>query len=117
MVTLAAVYQWQGIVLIALAGIPWAVTQWVPFAIVGYEISSLGLTGVRDEDNSDESDSGAIMGVHNMAISLPQVLSGLVSSLTYKIAETGGSEVPTAWVLASSGIAAFVASFLARRML
>lgn len=115
--TLAAVYQWQGIVLIALAGIPWAVTQWVPFAIVGYEISSLGLTGVRDEDNSDKSDSGAIMGVHNMAISLPQVLSGLVSSLTYKIAETAGSEVPTAWVLASSGIAAFVASFLARRML
>ena len=120
--TLAAVYQWQGIVLIAAAGIPWAVTQWVPFAIVGYETSRLGLTpsggdgeGGEGEDEVD-SQSGAILGVHNLAISLPQVLSGLVSSGTYKIAEVAGSEVPTAWVLASSGIAAFVASWLASRM-
>ncbi|CAK3924625.1 MFS general substrate transporter [Lecanosticta acicola] len=114
LLTLAAAYQWQGIILIALAGVPWAVTQWVPFAIVGYETSKLGLTG---DDEGDASGSGAIMGVHNMAISLPQVLSGLVSSLTYLVAEKAGSEVPTAWVLASSGVAAFVAAGLARRML
>lgn len=124
--TLAVAYQWQGIVLVGLAGIPWAVTQWVPFAIVGYETSRLGLTP-RDEDSAqddnddgdddEDSKSGAILGVHNMAISLPQVLSGLVSSGTYKIAEVAGSEVPTAWVLASSGLAAFIASFLASRLL
>ncbi|EME44775.1 hypothetical protein DOTSEDRAFT_152804 [Dothistroma septosporum NZE10] len=120
--TLAVVYQWQGIVLVAVAGIPWVVTQWVPFAVVGYETSRLGLTpqdddgeGGQGEDETD-SQSGAILGVHNLAISLPQVLSGLVSSGTYKIAEVAGSGVPTAWVLASSGIAAFVASWLASRM-
>ncbi|KAF2771122.1 MFS general substrate transporter [Teratosphaeria nubilosa] len=116
--TLAAAYQWQGIVLIAAAGLPWAVTQWVPFAIVGYETSRLGLTESRaDEDEGVDSQAGVILGVHNMAISLPQVLSGLVSSGTYKIAEVAGSQVPTAWVLASSGVVAFVASFLARRLL
>lgn len=112
--TLAAAYQWQGTVLVAIAGLPWAVTQWVPWAVIGYETSKLGLSG---QDESEDSKSGAILGVHNMAISLPQVLSGAVSSATYKIAEEAGSQVPTAWVLASSGIAAFVASFLARRML
>ncbi|KAI5361760.1 Putative MFS transporter superfamily [Septoria linicola] len=112
--TLAAAYQWQGTVLVAIAGLPWAVTQWVPWAVIGYETSKLGLSG---QDQSEDSKSGAILGVHNMAISLPQVLSGAVSSATYKIAEEAGSQVPTAWVLASSGIAAFVASFLARRML
>ena len=114
-----------------VAGIPWAVTQWVPFAVVGYETSRLGLTprdedageegggveGVDEEQGEEESQSGAILGVHNLAISLPQVVSGLVSSGTYKIAEVAGSEVPTAWVLASSGLAAFVASWLASRML
>lgn len=77
--TLAAAYQWQGIVLIAAAGIPWAVTQWAPFAIVGYEVSRLGLTGTEEEDGENESadnEAGAILGVHNMAISLPQVISG-----------------------------------------
>lgn len=111
---LAAVYQWQGIVLIALSGLPWAVTQWVPWAIVGYETSRLGLSGSEDGEEAADSQSGAILGVHNMAISLPQVLSGVVSTVTYKIAESAGSEVPTAWVLAISGVAALVASYLAR---
>lgn len=103
-------------------------TQWVPFAIVGYETSRLGLVpsaeredgedGQRGRDDEEEdSRSGATLGVHNLAISLPQVLSGLVSSGTYKIAEVAKSEVPTAWVLASSGVAAFVASWLAAKML
>lgn len=109
--TPAVSYQWQGTILIALAGLPWAVTQWVPWAVIGFETSKFGLA--EGEDNQ----SGAILGVHNMAISLPQVLSGAVSSVTYKIAEAAGSEVPTAWVLASSGVAACVASLLAGRML
>ncbi|PIA92034.1 General alpha-glucoside permease [Cercospora beticola] len=115
--TLAAAYQWQGTVLIAVAGLPWAVTQWVPWAVIGYETSRLGLTGSRGGDESGDSQSGAILGVHNMAISLPQVLAGAIASAMYKIAESAGSQVPTAWVLASGGLAAFVASFLCRKML
>lgn len=67
-------------------------------------------------DDTWNNQSGAILGVHNIAISLPQVISGLVSSVTYRIAEGAGSEVPTAWVLASSGFAAFGAAILAGRM-
>ncbi|KXT00756.1 hypothetical protein AC578_2931 [Pseudocercospora eumusae] len=107
--TLAAAYQWQGIVLVGAAGIPWAVTQWVPFAIIGFEVSRLTREG---EGNK----AGAILGVHNMAISLPQVFAGLVASGVYRAVEEVGSK-PTAWVLAISGLAAFVAAFLARRML
>ncbi|KXT08239.1 hypothetical protein AC579_79 [Pseudocercospora musae] len=107
---LAAAYQWQGIVLVGFAGVPWAVTQWVPFAIIGFEVSRLNRQG---EGNK----AGAILGVHNMAISLPQVFAGLVASGVYRAVEEVGSQVPTAWVLAISGLSAFVAAFLARRML
>lgn len=70
----------------------------------------------EEEEGRKENQSGAILGVHNIAISLPQVISGLVSSVTYRIAEGAGSQVPTAWVLASSGFAAFGAAVLAGRM-
>lgn len=115
--TLVTAYAWQGIVLIAVAGIPWAVTQWVPWAFIGYETARLGLTTAGADEQSGEAHSGAILGIHNMAISLPQVISGVVSIVSYRIAEAAGSEVPTAWVLATSGLAAFVAGFLASRML
>jgi solute carrier family 45, member 1/2/4 len=117
--TLGAAYEWQGITLIALAGLPWAVTQWAPWALIGYETSRKGHSAADDEGEENEeeeeaadSHAGAILGVHNMAISLPQVVSGAVSSATYKVAEKAGSGVPTAWVLAISGVAAFVAVFL-----
>lgn len=85
--------------------------------MIGYETSRLGLTGSESNDERVDAQSGAILGIHNMAISLPQVVSGGISIVTYGIAEAAGSEVPTAWVLASSGLAAFVAGFLASRML
>lgn len=103
--------------------------------MIGFETAKLGFASTNhhnrnhededDEDDEEEDDeeeggkdnqSGAILGVHNIAISLPQVISGLVSSVTYRIAEGAGSQVPTAWVLASSGFAAFVAAVLAGRM-
>lgn len=100
--------------------------------MIGFETAKLGFASTNhhnhnhgdDEDYDDDdgeeggkdNQSGAILGVHNIAISLPQVISGLVSSVTYRIAEGAGSHVPTAWVLASSGFAAFGAAVLAGRM-
>lgn len=106
--------------------------------MIGFETAKLGFASTNhhnhnrnnhheddEDDDHDEEDeeegrkdnqSGAILGVHNIAISLPQVISGLVSSVTYRIAEGAGSQVPTAWVLASSGFAAFGAAVLAGRM-
>lgn len=98
--------------------------------MIGFETAKLGFASTNhhnhnhdDEDDEEEEEeegkgnqSGAILGVHNIAISLPQVISGLVSSVTYRIAEGAGSQVPTAWVLASSGFAAFGAAVLAGRM-
>lgn len=105
--------------------------------MIGFETAKLGFASNstnhcnnhnhhEDDDDDDDDDeeeeggkdnqSGAILGVHNIAISLPQVISGLVSSVTYRIAEGAGSQVPTAWVLASSGFAAFGAAVLAGRM-
>lgn len=101
--------------------------------MIGFETAKLGFASTNhhnhnhnhdddgEEENEEEEEgkdnqSGAILGVHNIAISLPQVISGLVSSVTYRIAEGAGSQVPTAWVLASGGFAAFGAAVLAGRM-
>lgn len=98
--------------------------------MIGFETAKLGFASTNhhnhnhnpdddeedDEEEGKDNQSGAILGVHNIAISLPQVISGLVSSVTYRIAEGAGSQVPTAWVLASSGFAAFGAAVLAGRM-
>lgn len=55
------------LVLLALVGATWAVTMWVPFALINTELAELGSTGV----------AGA-QGLHNMAVSLPQVASALL---------------------------------------
>ncbi|KAK4955261.1 hypothetical protein LTR10_007456 [Elasticomyces elasticus] len=104
----------QGTILIALLGAPWAITQWVPFAILGNEIAFLQQQAV--EQCQDELQSGVLLGVHNMAISAPQVIAGVTSSLIYTIAESADSRVPTAWILSIGSLAAFGASRLAYRL-
>ncbi|TLD04534.1 uncharacterized protein PgNI_11885 [Pyricularia grisea] len=55
--------------LVALVGATWAVTMWIPFALINRELatSRVGVAGVH--------------GLHNMAISLPQLASGLICAV------------------------------------
>ena len=55
------------IILVALAGFDWSLTQWAPFALINEYLLE------------DELDAGIIMGLHNVAISLPQILSALLT--------------------------------------
>jgi solute carrier family 45 protein 1/2/4 len=94
----------QGVLLIALLGVPWAVTQWVPLAIIGCEVA---------DARHEEMRVGTVLGIHNVAISAPQILAGLMATIVYVAADAAGSRVPTAWVLAFGGCAAVYASRLA----
>lgn len=51
--------------LVALVGATWAVTMWIPFALINRELatSRVGMAGIH--------------GLHNVAISLPQLASAL----------------------------------------
>jgi solute carrier family 45, member 1/2/4 len=107
-------------ILVSFIGISWAFTLWVPFAVIGSEIAA------RQEHNANvmvgdlgptrQDQAGAIIGLHNCAISAPQIVAALVSSFIFWVAKSMGSEDGIGWVLRAGGGAALVAGLLASRM-
>lgn len=101
-------------VLIGLAGITWAMTLWAPWAIISAEISrrdvvarakklqnmapcgnnapdapsSSGNSQEMDAELAEEEEevdqAGVILGIHNMAIAVPQIIATLGSSVVFK---------------------------------
>ena len=119
-------------VLVALIGIPWAVTMWVPFALIADDISKRdairrGLIRARTREAellargeaADEDQAGVVLGIHNVSISAPQVLSTVISSLIFRIAAKPrgmpGDE-SVAWCLRFGGVCAIVAAWLTTRV-
>ncbi|TLS26493.1 hypothetical protein PpBr36_04266 [Pyricularia pennisetigena] len=75
------------LILIALIGATWAVTMWVPFALVNTELASLR-TGVA-----------GVQGLHNMALSLPQVGSALLCAFVLAGLDMLGVAHGAVWLL------------------
>ncbi|KAF2858191.1 hypothetical protein K470DRAFT_283440 [Piedraia hortae CBS 480.64] len=101
-------------VLVAFIGIPWAVTNWAPFALIAAEISREPNGGEAGPGNSP-SQTGVVLGIHNVAIAAPQVIATLVSSAIFKaLQKPRGSpgDDSVAWVLRFGGLAALVAALL-----
>ena len=107
------------ILVIALTGVSWGITQWAPFTLLGEEIAM----HQAETDSATEkggrhwmtNQSGAIMGVHNASISAPQILAALGSSCIFWLFEGNrpGEDDGIAWVLRTSGVAAVVAAYFA----
>ncbi|KAK5110417.1 hypothetical protein LTR85_001027 [Meristemomyces frigidus] len=113
-------------VLVALAGMPWALTTWAPFSLIGQELSILNADNDEvshdsvdgldlDEKRADDEvikGSGTVMSLYIAAISVPQLVATLSSSVIFGLSD--GSEVSTRgleWVLKLSGMAAAVAAW------
>ena len=122
-------------ILVALIGIPWAITNWAPFALIAAEISKReairrhqirppptedGQLLASGEDPAEGADqAGVVLGIHNVSIAAPQVIATLVSSIIFRYLQkprgsTGDDSV--AWVLRFGGLAALVAAYLATRI-
>ncbi|KAI6351460.1 hypothetical protein MCOR25_009917 [Pyricularia grisea] len=73
--------------LISLMGVTWTVTMWVPFALINAELAELrsGVAGVQ--------------GLHNMAVSLPQIVSALVCAAVLGGLHLVGVENGAVWLL------------------
>lgn len=99
----------SAITLSACMGVPWAITLWVPFALIA--------KGTKDEDGDE---AGAILGIHNMAIALPQVIAILVSSAIFTALEDPSTHQvgpdSVAWVLRVGGVSSLVAAGLTLRV-
>ena len=122
-------------VMTAVMGITWSLTLWAPFALISADIS------IRDEerrgrerrkkvvptedwhqhgDDREEGDeAGIILGIHNVAVSAPQILSTLISSIIFKALQKPRDEpgdVSVGWTLRLGGLAALAAAFITWRM-
>lgn len=106
--------------MVAVAGFSWGVTQWVPYAIIGEEVAThqINDSSVRGGEDEDWSliQSGRIMGIHNSAISVPQVIAAIVSSMIFIIAQALGRENGMAWIIGWSGLPGAIAAWLAFMM-
>jgi solute carrier family 45 protein 1/2/4 len=76
--------------------------------------------GPKDyREGGDVAQAGIILGLHNMAVSLPQILSSLVCSAIFKVSQKQRGEPwddSVGWVLRFGGCAALVAAWLTRRV-
>ncbi|KAI0997530.1 hypothetical protein K3495_g10658 [Podosphaera aphanis] len=118
-------------VLIGLIGIPWALTQWAPYAIISAEVSKrnalrrarvarLGSTSMPPESlHVQEDQAGVILGIHNMSIAAPQIVATLGSSIIFRMLQKprgvpGDRSISV--VFACSGMTILIAAWLTSRM-
>jgi solute carrier family 45 protein 1/2/4 len=116
--------------LVALIGVPWALTNWAPFALLSSEISKrdamrrgfLPVSPNEDEDAEEqggEDQAGVILGIHNVAIAAPQVIATLVSSVIFKFLQKprgAAGDDSVAWVLRFGGCCAIIAAYMTTRV-
>jgi solute carrier family 45 protein 1/2/4 len=90
-------------VLISIIGICWSVAIWAPFAIISTELQeqSSSVSDMEYKGDSEEQDtsSGAVLGLHNVAIAVPQILAALCGSAIFKIFEIFGWADAIGWTL------------------
>ena len=117
-------------ILAAFIGIPWALSLWAPFALISAEISKRDTEARRSMHQREETrgeasvgkqedQAGVILGLHNVAVSAPQILATLISSIIFKIAQKPrGTAYDTSvgWVLRFGGLAALVAAYFTYRV-
>jgi len=96
-------------IMVSFCGIPWALTLWAPFALISKQVSQTNL------------DAGVILGVHNIFISMPQVVSTLISSMIFRLCAAGVKkgdlrDESFEWILRTGGLATCIAIILAVRL-
>jgi len=119
--TIAVSKVWQAIVIISLCGISWAVSMWVPFALIGeyleiYNSNQEFKNDDEEENNNNKLSSGIILGIHNMYVVLPQFVVTFLSSIFFaliKVVEIQEDNFDSfGWVLRFGGIGAIISTFL-----
>ncbi|KAG5960270.1 hypothetical protein E4U57_000216 [Claviceps arundinis] len=106
----------QAFFLVGLSGISWAVTIWAPHAIIG-AYASTGMSLTRAErllavaEDSFEIRSGIIVGLHNAAVSAPQIVSAVCCSFLFWALDGVSADI-IGWAFRMAAISAFAAAWL-----
>ena len=119
--------------LIGLVGIPWAITCWAPFALIASEISKRDairrglirapptqdgqLLASGEDDSADQA--GVVLGIHNVAVSAPQVIATLIGSVVFKfLSKPRGvpGDESVAWCMRIGAVFTLMAAWLTLRV-
>ncbi|EEA22344.1 hypothetical protein TMatcc_008214 [Talaromyces marneffei ATCC 18224] len=118
--------------MIAIVGIPWMVTSWAPYAFIATELAQHNGEPRNSRESIEESirrpshayddgdtngigEAGVVLGLHNVFISFPQMVSSLLSSIIFKALQKPRGQPfdnSVAWVMRVGGCAALVAGLL-----
>lgn len=108
--------------LITFVGISWAASNWIPYALLGDEISTSERSqdgqkkggGGGDHDDRTTANAGLIYGIHGLSICFPQILMSLFMGALSMITGTRSAlrhDVPIIWTFRAGGVFAFMACF------
>ncbi|TDZ32569.1 General alpha-glucoside permease [Colletotrichum spinosum] len=90
---------------VAVMGMTGPVTMWVPFALVSADIAEVSA-------GTPEREVAWILGLHNMAISLPQIGSTLVCAVLLALCKALDVTNSVAWVFRLASIPVFYSAWL-----
>ncbi|OJJ49782.1 hypothetical protein ASPZODRAFT_128312 [Penicilliopsis zonata CBS 506.65] len=71
------------VILVGLTGTSWAVIQWVPFTFMTVKIRASSTAACYLTYKEDSRNVGAMVGLFNLSIVIPQLVSMLLSSLIF----------------------------------
>ena len=97
------------LILCGFAGISWAISNWIPCALLGRSISE------DLADNRPFFSAGTIFGLNNVAICVPQIIVSVGSSIFWKLdKDTPTDPESIAWVLRIGGFSALAAAWFTK---
>lgn len=126
--------------LCGLVGVSWIITMWIPYSLISeylvlehhkekqhsryddrsssqIEEESTPLLSVEEKS----MDSGIVLGIHNIYMTLPQFIGIALTSIIFSMAHSLEEQNPddnqgVSWVLQSCGVMAIVAALVSRSM-
>jgi len=107
-------------VIIASMGAYFAVSNWIPYALLGIDlVIETRYAGTSEDSESsfdfpracDELDGAtAILTIHSAAICIPQIVSAVVYTIFFRLVEKEGWTVDVSWVFLMASPAVLVAA-------
>lgn len=87
-------------------------------------MTNISILGNEDHPGHDRetgpSRAGSVLGIHNVFIAAPQILSSVACSMAFKLAKRRGVEDESvysmSWIFATCGLVSFIAAVLILRI-
>ncbi|KAI1859473.1 hypothetical protein JX265_010476 [Neoarthrinium moseri] len=96
-------------IIISVMGASWAVAMWIPFALISAEISQPSPSKLGGK-------TGWILGLHNMAMSLPQIVSAILCAVILGALRWLNIGDGIAWIFRLASIAVFYSAYLINKL-